>query len=1202
MRYIPEAGRVVFSASDLKAAAECEFAWLRLLDARLGRTERVDEPDDAMLKRAISLGFRHEGRRLAAYRETFGERVVEIAEVSSADAPQVAAAVAATNAALASPEVEVVYQAAFAHDDFIGFADFLVRDGERRWMVQDTKLARRAKVTALMQLAAYVDQLDRLDVPRSDRVELILGDGSISSHAVDDLLPVFHLRRRRLRRLISERDVPAGETGGIVAWGDERYTACGRCATCEIEVERHRDLLLVAGMRPTQRQKLREAGVRTIEALAGAHEPPESLRADAFERLRLQARLQLDSAVDAVPLFQVLTPEALAAIPTPSEGDLFFDFEGDPLYTEPDDGRAGLDYLFGWIDVRERYDFLWADGFAEERDALLRFLGFVAERRRQHPDLHIFHYAPYEPTHLAAMAARYGVGEADVDTLLRDGVFVDLYPIVTRALRVGSRSYSIKKLEPLYMGDDNRDDMAVAAGGDSIEEYVRARVAHDDGDLETFEEIRRELLDYNRYDCVSTLRLRDFLRGLAAEHGIAPSSTDDEPGAEAYRASPLAEELSAAARVMAEGREAQRRELQEAATRAAGPVEASVLAAHIAALEEPTGDETAVRLAGAAIDYHRRERKSFWGAHFLRLREPVSVWENVRDVIVVDPDRSEVRRAWSQEDRERTPHRHVALRGDVAPGTKLSASGEPFLIYALPAPFDVPVSPRWIHVARAAKVVDTVEDGVVVDETLKGGEEWLDLPIAIAPGSPPPPRAQEPAVEEWATALLEALPDLPRDPATDILRRIPPRTRSGELPGVQGDDYRSAVVAAVLDLDDSYLAVQGPPGTGKTYVGAHVIAALVREHGFRIGVVAQSHAVVENILDKIVTDGGLPPERVRKKPQRPDEEHAFLDFPPGGIVAFTHGAEGGYVVGGTAWTFSDPTRVPRRSLDLLVIDEAGQYSLAPTIASSVSARNLLLLGDPQQLPQVSQGIHPEPVDTSALGWVLGEHAVIPADRGYFLAQTRRMHPDVAQPVSVLSYEGQLAAHEATELRHLEGVTSGLHLEPVIPPEPTTSSSPAEADRVVRIVRDLLHHDRREPDAAADGRPWTDVDLDTGELREPRALAPHDIIVVTPYNAQLALIEDSLAAVGLADVRVGTVDRFQGQEAAVAILSLAASSAAGAPRGLEFVLMRNRLNVAISRAKYAAYVVYSPDLLEDLPYTPEGVARLSAFARLVGDVE
>ena len=586
-----------------------------------------------------------------------------------------------------------------------------------------------------------------------------------------------------------------------------------------------------------------------------------------------------------------------------------------------------------------------------------------------------------------------------------------------------------------------------------------------------------------------------------------------------------------------------------------------------------------------------REAKTFWATHFLRLREPVSLWEETRDVVALDPTRCRVVEDWHCPEGARTDRRVLELRGEMAPGTRLSEGSNPFALYELPAPYPFEPSVRWIHADHRVTVIEVLDDGALVEESAVDGFTWTELPIALTP--PPPPRAlnQQVAIDAWADAVIAASPELPADPATDILRRRPPRTRSGVLAASHGDDV-DAIVRTLVDLDRSYLAVQGPPGTGKTYVGSHVIARLVHERGFKVGVVAQSHAVIENMLDRIVA-AGVPRELVAKAPK--DAAAGDLSFTPitkNGVAEFTaEHAASGFVIGGTAWDFSHEGRIPRGSLDLLVIDEAGQFSLASTIAVSLAASRLLLLGDPQQLPQVSQGTHPEPVDTSALGWVMDGADVIPAEYGYFLARTWRMHPQVAAPVSRLSYSGELAAHPSTAVRELAGVEPGL-IPVSVRHRGNATQSLEEAAVVVGIVRDLI------------GRAWTGILIgDDGETTRlaPRPLEQRDIIVVTPYNAQQVAVEEALADAGFRDVPVGTVDRFQGQEAAVAIVSLAASSGRDAPRGLEFLLLRNRLNVAISRAKHTAYLVSSPGLLDDLPHTPEGVVRLSGFARLVGEV-
>ena len=1151
------------SASDLTLASKCEFAFLRGFDARLGRIAAVAQNPDAMLERTGRLGDEHELRVLERYRAEFGAGVIEIDRPDVRNSTALATAAEATRAAFESA-ADVVFQATFhealgaeAHGAeavdgdiaFIGFADFIVRTPDGRYLVQDTKLARSARVTALLQLAAYAEQLKRLGVPTADSVQLLLGDGTVSQHRLRDITPVYRKRRERLHQIIRERR----DDTGIVAWSDGRYTVCGHCEVCAAEIEATRDALLVAGMRVTQRSRLADADIRTIEEFAASSGPVDGIGDAALHALRQQARLQLTAPVGDVahtaPPFEVIDAAALSAIPTPDEGDIFFDFEGDPLYTEGDATRWGLDYLFGMVDCNGAFTAYWAHDFAEEKQALRNFLDDVADRRRQNPHLHIYHYASYERTHLTSIAARHGIGEDEVDQLLREHVLVDLYPIVRKAMRVGSRSYSIKKLEPLYMGGELRES-DVTNAADSITEYADAMNLGATGDPVAKQHKLDQIADYNRYDCVSTLRLRDWMLGIARTHGIAPESAGDAPDAVDLQPSPLHDALSALA---------------------GDPLN-----------PERSADQTAAAFAAAAIDYHRREQKTFWWAHFSRLLQPIEDWAETRDVLVVE--HATVEREWFREGKQRSDRRHLRLRGTWAPGSSVSAGGmaRPYVLYDQPGPFVVTSGDPGARLPQQVRVLEVDEYGILIEELLgKDLSPYSDFPVALTPAQPPPAGQQKPAIEEWAQTIIDASPSWPVDPTIDILRRTPPRTQSCTLAPVVGEELSNAVTSSLLDLDSSYLAVQGPPGTGKTYLGAHVIAELVTRHRWKIGVVAQSHAVVENLLRAVVR-AGLPAALVGKVPKEIDTASHFTALPKDGQLLFAaENASTGFVVGGTAWDFSHPGRVARRSLDLLVIDEAGQFSLAATIAASVAAQNLLLLGDPQQLPQVSQGVHPEPIDGSALGWISAGHDVLPPELGYFLPASRRMHPAVTAPVSELSYEGALHAHPSSSLRSLEGVPPGLHAVPVEHAGNTVESA-EEAVRVVEIVHNVL------------GLSWSDPSED--RVSEP--LGEADVIVVSPYNAQVQRIRETLFSAGYGLVRVGTVDKFQGQEAAVAIVSLAASSAADSPRGMSFLLMRNRLNVAISRAKWAAYLVYSPQLVDYLPVTPAGVAELSAFITLV----
>ncbi|GAA1117889.1 TM0106 family RecB-like putative nuclease [Arthrobacter flavus] len=1156
---------LVFSATDLVTAADCEYRLLSVLDEKLGRSTRPDFDVDAMLERTAVLGDVHERKVLDAlvaehgpWNPAAGTGVYDVVPAAGMERALLEDKHRESIAALRSG-ADVVFQAAFFDGQFHGRSDFLVKTAEGSYAVWDTKLARHAKVSALLQLAAYGDQLLAAGIPTASEVTLVLGNGAHSIHSLSDILPVFRERRDRFLRLISRhRHQPEP-----VRWGSADHSACGRCPYCQIKVAETRDLLLVGGMSTTRRAKLHAEGIHTIDELA-ALEVPATDR--SLLRLRDQARMQTGTAhpdgsveytgKDGLPTtlsYRVLPDHTLAALPAPSHGDIFFDFEGDPLWQD-DAGRWGLEYLFGVVENPDRpgdpppFLPLWAHSRGEERHAFTDFLDYVARRRAQYPDLHIYHYASYEKTALRNLSLAHVVGEDAVDALLRDGVLVDLYETVRHSLRISENSYSIKKLEPLYMGENLRSGDVVDAGA-SVVAYADYCTARDAGDEALAAEILAGIRDYNEYDCLSTLRLRNWLLDRATERGISPAASRTQTPTEVQDPSP----------------------------------EESRLLDYLENLpltHTLTADEQAVAMVAAAVGYHRREDKQFWWEHFDRMDKAVEDWADTRNVFVVQ--RAEVLTDWEKPTPRSNPVRTLRLSGVAAEGSDFEPGKSLFRMYDQPLPEDLAADDDgtllragWFGTEVIGRDHDGVRDVLEVREKLrKGGTEYSQAPVALTPDQPIATKSIRAALSELAHQVGSALPGLPRNPGLEVLRRANP-TLSGpqSLPEVVDGDYITAITAAVAALDHSYLAVQGPPGTGKTYVGSHVIAALVAR-GWKVGVVGQSHKVVEHLIRQAIT-AGVPTSRTAKKTS---DAHAPWEHKTDEGVAELLDSSGGALVGGTAWTMTG-SKVPPGSLDLLVIDEAGQYSLANTLAVSRAATRLVLLGDPQQLPQVTQGSHPEPVDTSALGWLSAGHATLPPEFGYFLADSWRMHPDLCAAVSRLSYDGKLEAAPAAVGRFLAGLPAGIECV-MVEHSGNTTSSPQEAAEVVSQVKAHL------------GVLWTG-----GPDEVPRPLGPDDLLVVAAYNAQVQEIQNQLEAASLNGVRVGTVDRFQGQEAPVVIVSMACSSAAEAPRGIGFLLNRNRINVAVSRGQWRAVVIRSPELTHHLPSRPEQLEELGAFIGL-----
>lgn len=404
----------------------------------------------------------------------------------------------------------------------------------------------------------------------------------------------------------------------------------------------------------------------------------------------------------------------------------------------------------------------------------------------------------------------------------------------------------------------------------------------------------------------------------------------------------------------------------------------------------------------------------------------------------------------------------------------------------------------------------------------------------------------------------------------DLLSRAAPRLTKGPLAPVA--DPVEGTIATVAAMDNTVLPIQGPPGTGKTYVTARSILSLVR-NGARVGVTSNSHEAIRNVLLGCVAaleDEDLPIDLLHKTKD---------DYPDNSGVRCTdsndEAAAGTQVVGATAWFFAREENI--QAFDWLFVDEAGQVGLANMAAMGRAARNIVLVGDPRQLAQVVQGAHPEPANLSCLDWMLGDHATIPPDRGIFLPVSRRMHPDVCRYISDQVYEGRLTSHPDTARQTVTGTAfpnAGAFWVPV-PHDGNAQIAAEEVAAIVAATRDLVRGN------------WTDKDGKT------RPIQASDIIVVAPYNAQVNALRAALPDT----IRVGTVDRFQGQEAPICLVSMTASSAEDSPRGMEFLFSLNRINVAVSRAKGLSLVFGSPRLREAKCETVDQMRLVNAVCGL-----
>jgi uncharacterized protein len=417
--------------------------------------------------------------------------------------------------------------------------------------------------------------------------------------------------------------------------------------------------------------------------------------------------------------------------------------------------------------------------------------------------------------------------------------------------------------------------------------------------------------------------------------------------------------------------------------------------------------------------------------------------------------------------------------------------------------------------------------------------------------------------------------------ARDVLLRRPPCLRGGDIEAItKGLPPLEGAKRLALALDHSILPIQGPPGSGKTYTGAHMIVALVNA-GKKVGVIANSHKVIGNLLSAICKAGAETDSQVsivQKVSELKDGyKNECVEVTANNDVALNKLTNGeAQVVAGTAWLWSRAEFAG--SVDVLFVDEAGQMSLANVLAVSPAAESVVLLGDPQQLDQPQKGMHPPGAEVSALSHLLNKRTTIEPGQGLFLRESWRLHPDICAFTSETFYDGRLDTRPENSLQRLNAKGpldgTGLRFVPVSHCA-NRSDSPEEVEKITELIEELMN--RRAT--------WTNKKGKTARL------TLNDILIVAPYNAQVALIAGRLAG-----ARVGTVDKFQGQEAPVVFYSMTTSSPDDAPRGMEFLYSSNRLNVATSRAQCVTVLVASPALFDVQCRTPRQIELANAFCR------
>jgi predicted RecB family nuclease len=1200
-------GEMRLAATDVSNHLACHHLTGLELSAARGECERPkwEAPDLVVIQ---ELGLRHEAKYLK-FLEKSGLRVLnlgsgtQVATTTPAgpEGPGDEGRVAAETLAAMEAGVDVIAQGALRSGRWFGRPDVLrkvagrSRFGDWSYQVYDCKLAKETKATTILQLSFYSELLG--EILRAPAVEIkgnvtnpdltprgaqksFSWDEKISTRATNDsgtrqlvrnsAVPVRQIDRQTLPEFMWV--VPPGTKGD--AFVPERYRVeefaayyryvkgqleracesgspagqetypepCLHCDVCRwfrvCENRRRSDdhLSLVAGIRRQQRDQLELWKSDTVAKLAELPIPlkvkPLHGSREGIERVREQARVQVEGRTQKKLIHEPLTVLAgtgFCKLPEPSRGDVFVDLEGDPFA-----GDDGLQYLFGYAETGEdgklRYEKRWAFNAEQEKRGFEWFVDAVTTRRKEYPAMHVYHFGVYEPAAFKRLMGLYATREEEIDNMLRAALFVDLHTVFKQALRASVEEYSLKKLEAFcgfqrtVQPEESRAAMR----------YIEHRLELGRVDEEVPENFREAMEGYNRDDCFATAALRDWLereraKRLSAGYAVErPQAVDGAP----------TEELDARQK---------RVTALVAALTAAVPAEAAAR----------TPEQASTWMLAQLLDFHRRENKATW-------------WEGFR---LADLDDDELLE-------DRAGLAGLKFLNRLAVDKKIPTDRYSFTKQETEVRCDKDVyrdGERFgcvVEMDQAALTVDVKKTRKTAETHPSGVYAW-DRPVNVDNHSDSLLR-----IGDWVHAngvdgkgQFRAVRDL-------LLRKAPRLLRGETISPLPAEEPKTTACRIVSALDHSVFAIQGPPGAGKTYTGARMICQLVAE-GKKVGVSALSHKVIRKLLEEVV--GAASQDDVKQlRCMQKLSEHDDMEMIPEisvtrdneePLAALMNGTAN--VLGGTSWLWTRPEFF--ESVDALFIDEAGQMALADVVAVGQAARNLVLIGDPQQLERPLKGSHPAGAEKSALEHLIGEHKTIPSDQGMLLPETWRMHPNICEFTSEMFYEARLHPRPTLDQQILAGHPwmngAGLWF---VPAHHTgcRNSSAQEVEVVKQIVESLIAPGVRWFWSTTNSKPMT---LD-------------QILIVAPYNAQ---VSDLLVALPNG-ARVGTVDKFQGQQAPVVIYSLTTSTPEDAPRGMEFLYSLNRFNVATSRAQTAVIVVASPALFEPDCRSPRQMQLANAF--------
>lgn len=1073
--------------------------------------------------------------RGAAHEQSYNEHLTKAGlEVVRIEGVEVTSAAVAETRAAMQRGTPVIVQAALAHQGWNGRADVLRRvelpSGLGDWSYEpiDTKLARETKAGTVLQLCLYADLLAAMQGLPPEYMYVVAPWSEFQSQQYRFADYAAYFRKVK-RALLNAMAVPA--TGDTYPDPIEHCDICRWREACD---KRRRDddhLSLVAGISKVQINELKVRGIATVQGLADMSLPldwkPDRGSADSYIRVREQARIVVEARTAGAGKFELLPVETGFGLTRLPEPS-----DGDvflDLEGDPFVGEHGLEYLFGYLFKDMHGARAYEGDWAFTRvEEKSAFEKFVDFVMTRWAQFPSLHIYHYAPYEPAALKRLMG-RYATREEEIDLMLRAGLFVDLYQIVR-----HSLRASVESY--SIKRLEPFYGFARETPLADANVALANMQANLELSdapsiaEDIKAVVRAYNKDDCRSAMVLRDWLEQHRARLVTEGTDVPRPPPGDGTPNEKITDWLI---------------KINALIERLTADVPADPA--------ERDEEQQARWILANIVDWHRREEKAVW-------------WEYFRLAALSAEDLLEER---------------AGLSSLVLVGAAGGTAKAPIHRYRFPSQETEIRGGEELCNLGGAKL-GKVETISFADNTvdIKKRQDTAGLhPQAVFAHSYVGGEVMAHALARIGDYVADhgVRGDGPYQVARDLLLRESPRV-GGEPLHRSGETTVEAAVRLCAHLAGGILPVQGPPGAGKTFTGARMICELVRR-GKKVGITANSHKVIRNLIDetiKAADELGIGLQCCQKADEAEDRQHGLF-FAKKNEDLFAALSDGSASVGaGTAWLWSRPDAFEK--VDVLFVDEAAQMSLANVLAVSQAAKTVVLIGDPQQLDQPMQGSHPEGTDVSALHHILGGDHTIPTDKGLFLEETWRLHPAICAYTSELFYNGKLRSKSGLEKQVVKGsgpVTgSGLYFLPVTH-SGNQNCSPEEAQVVGRLVHAIL----------AGSATW--INREGNE----RPIALDDIVIITPYNAQVFEIQQCLPG-----ARVGTVDKFQGQEAPIALYSMATSSYADAPRGMEFLYSLNRLNVATSRAKCVSILVASPQIFEAECRTPRQIQLANAFCR------